>query len=468
MAKYEGPDCEIVIPPDLAPGETQIEPVFHDEMTISAHDDLASTYEGNGVTEAARKTLGSQVMVSDFLCESRGLLHPTQEELSRLPEEERRKVRAKWLELNSGDDTRFWSDTSARVTLQIGKNSEGYWTGADTVVQTRDVAIPMFECMFPGKTGLFVFDNSSCHGIYAPDALDAAAMRANPSDTQPVMRDGWYVDSSGARVVQSMVFQEGDVLRQNCTFPKKGHKYKAGQIVTASDEWTSKLLGVPKGGFQVAAERGLELPAVWKCTKTSAGPRAAALEQEGDEMGLLRTGFHAQPGSTDHGRCCGSVLLGQQPDFAEQKCWLEEVLHARGHLCLFLPKAHPELSPIERYWGRSKKLARYHCDHFGQGMRHRLIWALDNEEWCPLSLLRKYFRLCWRYHDAYRHGYSGALAAYAVKKAKSHRMVSPSLDAHMLGEDLEKTMRAELERREDPDLTALDEEDLFFGPEGGL
>ena len=44
------------------------------------------------------------------------------------------------------------------------------------------------------------------------------------------------------------------------------------------------------------------------------------------------------------------TLLSQQPDFANEKCMLEEELEAKGDLCIFLPKFHCELNMIEVIW----------------------------------------------------------------------------------------------------------------------
>lgn len=171
--------------------------------------------------------------------------------------------------------------------------------------------------------------------------------------------------------------------------------------------------------------------------------------------------------------CCQQHQLEDEIDFQAQESWLEEVLRARGHECILLPKFHPELNFIERFWGRTKKLLRYHCDgHLGT-MKTRLAWALDNDEWTPLSLLRKYARICWRYMDAYRKGYTGALAAYAVKKAKSHRMVSERLDQEMAttgGQaDFDGFLADEVARRDAAAGLGLDAGDELWeaGGEGG-
>jgi hypothetical protein len=40
-------------------------------------------------------------------------------------------------------------------------------------------------------------------------------------------------------------------------------------------------------------------------------------------------------------------LLSKQDDFRLQESLLEQKIKARGHLCVFLPKFHCELNPIE-------------------------------------------------------------------------------------------------------------------------
>ena len=45
--------------------------------------------------------------------------------------------------------------------------------------------------------------------------------------------------------------------------------------------------------------------------------------------------------------CCMARLLSRQEDFRNQVSLLEQTITARGHLCIFLPKFHCELNPIE-------------------------------------------------------------------------------------------------------------------------
>ena len=49
-------------------------------------------------------------------------------------------------------------------------------------------------------------------------------------------------------------------------------------------------------------------------------------------------------------------LLSQQDDFKHQESMLETLIKKAGHECIFLPKFHCELNPIEMV-----------CDLFGTG-----------------------------------------------------------------------------------------------------
>ena len=100
---------------------------------------------------------------------------------------------------------------------------------------------------------------------------------------------------------------------------------------------------------------------------------------------------------------------------------------SRGHYCIFLPKYHPELNFIERYWSRVKWYARQKCDQTKDGLRTATEEALS-EKACDLALIRRYSRTAWRWVDAYRRGLDGVLACWAVRKSKCHRFVTDAVD----------------------------------------
>ena len=48
-------------------------------------------------------------------------------------------------------------------------------------------------------------------------------------------------------------------------------------------------------------------------------------------------------------------VLSEMDDFKNETCRIEHFLNGKGHICLFLPKFHPELNPIERVWSQAKR-----------------------------------------------------------------------------------------------------------------
>jgi hypothetical protein len=74
-----------------------------------------------------------------------------------------------------------------------GVNAEGYWTGVEVVAQLREEVILIFNILHPGKKALFMFDNSSNHNVYAPDALKCDKMNLSDGGAgkmDSIMRDG--------------------------------------------------------------------------------------------------------------------------------------------------------------------------------------------------------------------------------------------------------------------------------------
>ena len=60
-------------------------------------------------------------------------------------------------------------------------------------LQQVTTAVHVFECKFPGVTGVFLFDNAPSHRKYPPDGLNPAHMNVYPGGKQAIMRDslGW-------------------------------------------------------------------------------------------------------------------------------------------------------------------------------------------------------------------------------------------------------------------------------------
>ncbi|KAJ4475283.1 hypothetical protein C8J55DRAFT_536848 [Lentinula edodes] len=97
----------------------------------------------------------------------------------------------------------------ASQSMEYGKNYEGYWNGEMFVKQLKEKIIPVFEEVHgPGYQALIMVDNSQGHSAYAEDALLTSRMNVGSGGKQARLRNGWYLNSGGTRVSQSMVFPE--------------------------------------------------------------------------------------------------------------------------------------------------------------------------------------------------------------------------------------------------------------------
>jgi hypothetical protein len=262
---------------------------------------------------------------------------------------------------------------------------------------------------------VFIFDCSSAHEAFASDALMAHKMNRGPGGKVPKMRDT-IIPTTGQP--QSMVFpldsQEKD---------------KDGNL----------LAGKPKGMERVLAERGLldalkaehgsRLAGVCRVCKLSQEKRDKLLKEmkaRQDEIfgsGIL--GREAQDleeldkdDDLRSSTCCMQRVLSLQNDFKSEKPLLQLIVERAGHKCFFLPKFHCELNPIEMVWGRMKYRKHLFLLMFSFGLltpasvfRERTDGTFSKaKQLVPQCLdmvtvdqIRRFFRHCWRYMDAYRY-----------------------------------------------------------------
>ena len=86
-------------------------------------------------------------------------------------------------------------------------------------------------------------------------------------------------------------------------------------------------------------------------------------------------------------KCCLNRMLSQETEFASEIPALQKTVINRGHKCLFLPKFHYELNPIECAWGNSKKLAEESAINRGAHSRPWFQMAICNFHHQDLSLV---------------------------------------------------------------------------------
>ena len=140
--------------------------------------------------------------------------------------------------------------------------------------------------------------------------------------------------------------------------------------------------------------------------------------------------------------CCLYGVLSKEPDFLEQKSWLSETVEKYpGCYIFFYPKFHCELNFIEMIWGWTKGYHRRNCTYNYKDLKEGL--PITFEEIMPIAYVRRAFDHCLRFMAGYRVGLTGAVLEYAVKKYKSHRRLSSSINL----ESIEKSMLRRKELR---------------------
>ncbi|KAA8895915.1 hypothetical protein FN846DRAFT_995097 [Sphaerosporella brunnea] len=302
---------------DPAAVPCELIPVIHDECTYNANDGVHHQWILGDHNPLRKKSRGAALMVSEFLTPRGRLRVPsecTQEEMDRL---------------------RILSDgPTATETLQCG--GQNWWDQEYLIQQLEMKAIPIFNRAYPGRQALFIFDNATIHSAFATDALRVTKLNIAPGGKQPVMRPGWFLVYDAAN---NLWYRQEQEMQFSTTHPDPN------------------LRGKQKGTRQILQERGL-----WPADglRLDCKTRRNVPKEQRECSG------------TEKSPCCTKWLLARQPDFLEQKCRVQEVIEASGHLCIFLPKFHPELSWIEYYWGQTKRYTRRNCAYDIASLRENI------------------------------------------------------------------------------------------------
>jgi hypothetical protein len=186
----------------------------------------------------------------------------------------------------------------ARKIIYPGSNGDAWWDTEQLLVQVKH-AIEVFEKAHLNCIALFIFDQSSAHASLGPDALKAFDMNKSDGGKQRRQHDTVIPGSN----------------------PFVEHRGKV-QKMTHPD-------GRPKGLECVLTERSFSVRKMrTKCA--------------------LVCPF-------ENADCCMARLLSKQDDIGNQESMLETLIKKAGHDCIFLPKFHCELNPIEMVCYKSFK-----------------------------------------------------------------------------------------------------------------
>jgi hypothetical protein len=325
----------------------------------------------------------------------------------------------------------FISPLGVEHTRIIEPGSTGYWTNKHLIQQLHDWLSTVNSKYSPLMYRLIIqFDNSGNHGMYAPDAL--IATRLNLSDGWPKLTESdkaaWVKPAAfrnttftrgGVTHTQTFTFGEGEELQHKgiCTILKERGMWR-DQSDRIPTRWTRKDCSAAK----VDHDAGVS------------GPQLCTSYCKQEKM-LLEEAL---------------ALLASQPDFVEQQKhnWITETVEHYGHVAVFGPKFHPELAPIELFWGDTKKHLKARCDYTLPTLKLHLPQALAS---VPPAHFRRYFAHVARYMRAYADSkLSLAQIEWAMRKYTSHRRAKDApadLDAQFLGStwfaDLPESLKTE-------------------------
>jgi len=115
--------------------------------------------------------------------------------------------------------------------------------------------------------------------------------------------------------------------------------------------------------------------------------------------------------------CCARQCLRNQPDFQEQRGYLQEVIEARGYQVIFYPKFHCEPNFIEFFWAAAKRYARENCEYSLQGLRDTIPHALEA---VPEVTIWRFYQKCQWMMQAYREGCQYGTVEFKDRVYKSH------------------------------------------------
>lgn len=123
--------------------------------------------------------------------------------------------------------------------------------------------------------------------------------------------------------------------------------------------------------------------------------------------------------------------VGQQHDFLNEENMVSQLIHARGHLCIFLPKFHCDLNWAENHWGKAKPFVRTLCDGTWLAMCQG-IWLAFGEGNINDDLCQRFARKIREIIRMYDAGIDGPFAEYCQRKFNQHRL--PFHDAASLAQ----------------------------------
>jgi hypothetical protein len=209
--------------------------------------------------------------------------------------------------------------------------------------------IPLFERMNPSAVAEFFFDQSSAHGAFAKDALNANEMNVKPGGNKRRMHATFIPDDNPNPALRG---QPQDMIFPDDLPPDHEHYNFRGQAkgmkVVLEERGLWDYLCAQNGGKALFGDCA-------KCKLSQkardALARSAAAQSLFDDAEDENTTPEDNQSPEKSPICCMRKVLSLQADFRAEIPRLQQIIQDAGHKCYFLPKFHCELNPIEMYWG---------------------------------------------------------------------------------------------------------------------
>ena len=280
----------------------------------------------------------------------------------------------------------------------IEPHTDGNWSLEALEKQTERVLTKMqTKCPKDKYELVFTFDHSTIHTKLPEDSLRVTQMSFNPGGGKgEKMRSTTLQGKEQTlqfRVGQQLLF---DFSRRMPVFDEHGNPVMEQKVRKIRNRKTG-VVTEQEVSVAVKVNTRFEAGKI-----TADGPLAALIgmakgqKQFLMERGQWVEGMKATCGATaknHHGNCCATGLMYQQEDFQVGACIclavvhpdrahdllhvpqqatpskLTEIIRKSGHVCLFLPRYHCELAPIERAWSFAKWYCRRYCEYTMDALR---------------------------------------------------------------------------------------------------
>jgi hypothetical protein len=395
--------------------------LYQDESIFKSYDSLHWMWVSEDfVGKIQKKGEGFGIMISGFIGSDEGWLS-----LTKAQKEEVEKYRAR-KGVTKPEIKHFQQYKDIFFSFhqfEYGKNREGYWDSEKMIEHSLEL-VHACKVKYPDDECVFYFDHSSGHAAFPEDALNVYNMNLNyggkkgeEMGSAETLEDYDGPDRVGRETNLSHQQRHDLYGVENDGLEGKMKKGTVQHMIFQENDWppfynhrATDYVGKPKGIKQVLWERGL-----WKEEYTLDGKKTRG--PTGLKMRDLTT-------SAKH-------ILGQCLDFQSQKSNLQVKIEEAGGKCVFLPKYHCELNPIESVWGLGKDKLRKECDFTSKGMLERLPVAFVDHvtvdkirNFCIKS--RDYLRV-YKFNpdlDGDNHG-TGKMIERLRNVYRSHRRANP-------------------------------------------